>query len=269
MSDSLMEGYQAYVKANPEADYSGLGTDIQSFLSTPEAQEILSKHMRDIINSSGGIEVSTELLQEMSKEIMAGYMEYMTGLGEEAWENPEQHMMEYLQSPAAQVILEKWASEIFKVAENVTITPEQITTLSKDLAAGYQSYATDHGLPDPTKMGEHYIAYINTEDGQQRLTSGIAKVIDLDSLGAQVSRSMEEYMKQAMGTYAGVMSEVLGTQISSAMEQIVGQITGGIETAMQQSMSQIGTKLESAMGNAMSIDQDAFAKAFQMNMTGE
>ena len=272
MASSLMEGYKDYAKSNPEADYSGLGQDIQNFLSTPEAQTILSEHIRDIIQSNGGIEVSTEMLQEMLQELMVGYMEYMVYMedqGVDAWANPEQHMMDYLQKAKAQGILEEWAGDIFKVAGNVTITPEQIRALSQDLAAGYQRYTAANGLPDPSKIGEHYIAYMNTPDGQRRLTEGIAGAIDLDSLGTQISGSVEGYMQKAMGAYTGAISQALETQVSSALKQIVGQISGGLEGAMQQTMSQVGTRLQSAMGDAMSIDQDAFAEAFQMNMTGE
>ena len=43
----------------------------------------------------------------------------------------------------------------------------------------------------------------------------------------------------------------------------------GIQTVMQQAMGQIGTNLQKAMGDAMTIDTEAFADAFQMNMNEE
>ena len=43
----------------------------------------------------------------------------------------------------------------------------------------------------------------------------------------------------------------------------------GIQTVMQQAMGQIGTNLQKAMGDAMTIDTEAFADAFQMNMSEE
>lgn len=48
------------------------------------------------------------------------------------------------------------------------------------------------------------------------------------------------------------------------MGQIMEQIASGMESALGSMMSQIGSSLQ----NAMSIDADAFAEAFQMNMTG-
>ena len=56
---------------------------------------------------------------------------------------------------------------------------------------------------------------------------------------------------------------------TSAVAQIAGQMQSGIQTVMQQAMGQIGTNLQKAMGDAMTIDTEAFADAFQMNMSEE
>ena len=78
---------------------------------------------------------------------------------------------------------------------------------------------------------------------------------------------MGSYMAKAMGTYTGAISDVLETQIASAMNQIVTQITEKIGNAMQAAMGNVGTQLQNMLGSSMKIDTDAFAKAFQMNMT--
>ena len=63
----------------------------------------------------------------------------------------------------------------------------------------------------------------------------------MKSLESQLSSGMNAYMKQAMGAYAKSFGNALETQI--------------------------GQNLQSVMPDAMKIDTDAFAKAFQMNMT--
>lgn len=78
---------------------------------------------------------------------------------------------------------------------------------------------------------------------------------------------MNVYMKQAMRAYAKSFGNALETQISSAMEQIVGQMSSGMGKVMESAMTQIGQNLQSVMTDAMKIDTDAFAKAFQFNMT--
>lgn len=70
-----------------------------------------------------------------------------------------------------------------------------------------------------------------------------------------------------MGAYTGAISGAIETQITSAMNQIVTQITGGIGNAMQAAMGNVGTQLQNMLGSSMKIDTEAFAKAFQMNMT--
>ncbi len=57
--------------------------------------------------------------------------------------------------------------------------------------------------------------YLQTEDGQRRLTEGLEEAIDMDSLQEQIAGAVNGYMKQAMGAYMGAMSEAMTTQISS------------------------------------------------------
>ena len=72
-----------------------------------------------------------------------------------------------------------------------------------------------------------------------------------------------------MGTFSTEVGQALQTQITSAMQQIAAQITGNLENVMRQAMTQVGSQLQSAMGNALSINADAFAGAFEMGMDEE
>ena len=69
-------------------------------------------------------------------------------------------------------------------------------------------------------------------------------------LQSSIQTAMSTYLQTVMTAYMQQMSAALQTQVSAAM---------------QQSMSQLSTN----MANAMSIDEAAFADAFQMNMTEE
>ena len=107
----------------------------------------------------------------------------------------KRQLLEYLATAEAQEILNRWAGEIFGgIADNITITSDQIRKLASELAAGYQAYAAAGNGPDPSKMPEYFLAYLSTEDGQQRLTEGLAGVVDIDSLGRQISAAVESYM---------------------------------------------------------------------------
>ena len=65
--------------------------------------------------------------------------------------------------------------------------------------------------------------------------------------------------------YAGAVGTAIERQITSAMEQVMNQMAEGLQFSVGQAMTQIGSSLQ----NAMHVDEDAFAEAFQMNMTGE
>ena len=173
--------------------------------------------------------------------------------------------MEYLQTPEAQAVLTQWASNAIGDIGDVAITEDQLKKLASELAAGYQSYAAANGLPDPSRMGEYFLDYLGTDDAKQKLAAGIAAMVDTGSLESQISASIQSYMGQVMSSLSGEMVQSLETQITSAMTQVMNQISAGMESAMEQAVTRLGTNME----NAMSIDSDAFADAFTMNMSGD
>ena len=268
MASGLLAGYQEYAQEHPEADYSGLGDAFADFLQTPEGQEILSRNIQEIIQPGGGIEITADQIRRLFQDILAGYAEYVQDMGyEDAYQDPEQfsrYLTEYLGTAEARAILEQWGTEIL---ENVdfTVSGEQLQTLASELAAGYQSYAQSSGAPDPGRMGQYFMDYLNTEQARQLLTEGMEGAVDTSQMERQISEAVEEYMGSAMSSFGTQMRDALEEQISSAVEQAMNQLASGMETAMQQAMGQVGDSLQ----DAMNIDADAFAGAFQMNMSGE
>lgn len=266
LSESVMEGYQEYVKFHPEADYSNLAKDFMDYLMTDEAQKILKDNLQEIIESTGGFKITIDQMQELVQRVMEGYQKYAA---EKGYTDPDkfgEYLAEYLQTEEAKEIMNAWQQEIFGDTV-INITSDQLTKLARELAGGYSAYAAANGKADPTKMGEHFLNYLATADGKQRLMNGLSEVIDMDQLESQLSATMGSYMAKAMGTYTRAISDVLETQITSAMNQIVTQITEEIGNAMQAAMGNVGTHLQNMLESSMKIDTDAFAKAFQMNMT--
>ena len=265
MVSGLLAGYQEYAAQNPQADYSRLGEYFLQYLQTPEAQQILSDNIRDIIQSGADLTVSTEELQQLVQDVMAGYQEYAAANGYTDPDRFDEYLIEYLQTPEAQAVLSQWASNAFGDVGDVTITQEQLEKLASELAAGYQSYAASNGLPDPSRMGEYFLDYLGTDDAKQKLAAGIAGMVDTGSLESQISGAVQSYMGQVMSSLSGEMAQSLETQIISAVTQVMGQISAGMESAMEQAAARLGENMQ----NAMSIDPEAFAGAFTMNMSGE
>ncbi len=75
-------------------------------------------------------------------------------------------------------------------------------------------------FPDPSKMGEHFMDYLATDDGKKRL-GGLSEMIDMDELESQVSTIIGNYMNQAMGDLWEMLWPGTWTQMSSAMTQII------------------------------------------------
>ena len=265
IASDLLQGYQGYAAQNPAADYSGLGEDFLGYLQTDEAKQILSRNITEIIQSSGTVTVSNEQLQQLVREVMAGYQQYAASNGYTDINRFDEYLIEYLQTAQAQEILSRWASENIKIEGNVSITAEQLEKLSTEMVAGYQQYAAANGLPDPTKIDDYFMEYMATPEAQQKLSQGIAGMVDTGGVEEKLSTALQSYMQTIMGSYSQTMAQAIETQVSSAMEQMMGQISQSMESSMQEAMSQ----LSGNMADAFTINTEALQNAFQMNMTEE
>ena len=265
IASGLLSGYQEYAAQNPQADYSGLGEDFLGYLQTGEAQQILSRNITEIIQESGSVTVTNEQLQQLVREVMAGYQAYAAENGYTDINQFDTYLIEYLQTPQAQAILTAWASENIKIEGNVAITAEQLQKLSSEMAAGYQQYAVANGLPDPSKMSDYFMDYMATPEAQQKLSQGIAGMVDTGGVEEKLSGALQSYMETIMGSYSESMGQAIQTQVSAVMQQMVTQISQTMQSSMQEAMS----RLSDNMANAFTVNADALRNAFKMNMTGE
>ena len=265
LSASMLEGYQEYAKTHPEADYSNLQEDFREYLRSESARKILSDNLKEILKSNGEVTVSAEQIQELIRNLMKGYQEFLVKNGYTDPAKFDEYLTEYLQTEEAKKIITDWMEKIYPSDRELEISDAQLEKLTNELLAGYLEYAKGKGLPDPTKIGDHILEYLNTEDGQKRFSEGLVAAVDMDSLEQQLSKAMSSYMEQVMGT----MSESVAQALEQQVQQMMGQITKAMESSLQQTMSQFGTNLQNAMGNAISIDADSFANAFQMNLSEE
>lgn len=263
MAESLMEGYQLYVKDHPEADYSGLLESFQNYLKSPEAKAIMKQAVINIIEESDALTVTST---ELSGLFTGLKDEFAASVAEEDFQNVDEFYNALVSfmgtNPTA---VQKFNQLLEGKMGNITVTDEQMTALAKEIMKGYYDYAQAGNGPDPSKIGEYFLNYLQTEDAQNRLAEGLAGTVDMGNVESQLTQAVENYMRNAMSSYGNAVSQALSAQISSAMQQMMSQLAGGMGTAMSQAMANVGSSLE----NAMNIDGDAFADAFQMNMTGD
>lgn len=263
MAESLMEGYQLYVKDHPEADYSGLLESFQNYLTSDSAKSIMKESVVNIIKESGALKVTNAELSDL----FAGLKEeFAASVAEQNFQSVDEFYNALVSfmgtNPTA---VQKFNQLLEGKMENITVTDKQMTALAQKIMKGYYDYAQAGNGPDPSKIGEYFLDYLQTEDAQNRLAEGLAGTVDMGNVESQLTQAVENYMRNAMSSYGNAVSQALSAQISSAMQQMMSQLANGMGTAMSQAMANVGSSLE----NAMNIDGDAFADAFQMNMTGD
>ena len=131
LSESVMEGYQEYVKFHPEADYSNLARDFMDYLMTDEAQKILKDNLQEIIESTGGFKITIDQMQELVQRVMEGYQKYAAGKGYTDPDKFGEYLAEYLQTEEAKEIMNAWQQEIFGDTV-INITSDQLKKLTKN-----------------------------------------------------------------------------------------------------------------------------------------
>ena len=228
LTNDLFDGYQEYASAHPEADYSKLNEYFLEYLQTPQGQQRIQESIRDIISSGGGLQPDTSVSGgNAGGSVSGGDAGGIPGFG-----------------------------------EGFTITPQQIRALVKNIMEGYQEYAAANGLPDPEKMGEHFSAYLQTPQAQQKLSEGIAKAVNVEELQSQIANVLRGYMNTVMNSYSGAIAQALEAQITNAAQQVMSQLGSSVETAMRQAVDRLGDHMK----NGFHIDTEAFADAIQINM---
>lgn len=139
---------------------------------------------------------------------------------------------------------------------DVTVSEGGADKLAQDLMDGYETYLASH-------PGVTFSQYMDTPEAQAIFEAGMSQVLDMDQLQSELSKAMENYMRENMASYQEAVAQALQAQIAAVLQQAASQMGSQMESSMQQSMSQLGTAIQSAL----TIDPDAFASAFSMNMS--
>ena len=267
MTRDMIEGFQESLPEGSDLEIKNPVQSFQEYLNTEEAQKILEEGIREIISSGVSVTVPTEQLWGIAAQLVTDYQNYAKENNIE--ESSVATILAYLQLPEVQQNLMAQAEAAIRDSIDIQIQPDQVQKIFSSILAGYQEYAAENVLPGAAAVGEAYLDYLKSEDGQQRLYNNIAGAIDLESASREISEILdkegegirEEVEKQMDSGMEEAMSQ-LGAKIGSAMQQAAGQIGTSMANAIQQALGQMG----SAMENAVSIDEDAFMDAIQVNM---
>ncbi len=267
--NSLWDGYIDYAGDKPGTDYQNLGIYFTEYLQSDSAREILLQAIYDIYGDGGQVTVDLSQISTLGAQLIPSYLSYI----EENGGNAITDYMGFLNTPSAQSAMNSWIDSYISVDNNVTVTSDQLSSLTAQLVDGYNAYAAKNGYADLSKMASSFTKYLDTSEARELLTTTLSEVIDLNSLESQLGQEMQTYLTNMMNSYGSSLSGALNSQLSSAMSsvtsEISSQLSSQIEEMMTEMMDEMVLSLSDGMGDAMEIDEDTFADAFEFNMDSE
>ena len=267
MFDSLLNGYMTYSAQDPATDYQRLPEAVEAYLQTDALREMVAADVQTIVAENGGTVITQEALQNVISEVMAGFPAYLAANTPEPVtvenedgtvttipQEPAVGVEDYLQTPEVQAIITAAAADMLASLSTTSLSEEQRDRILGNILAGYQSYAADNNLPDPTLLGESFSEYMGTYEARSIIAAGVAQAVDTSELETQVSGMIASY------------STALSGALSTMMDQIVTALTDAVTVAMTDSLDQLMTTLTENFEDAFQIDFDAIAGAISMNM---
>ena len=267
----LLDGYGSYAAEHPEADYSRIWEYVMDYVRTPEVSGYLQEEICQILRSNVEAAVQPDQLQPLMQDLMAGFQEYAAANGFTDPEKSNEYLLMYLQTLEAQQKL-MGAADAIQISGDLSVLPEQMEEVISVILTGYQEYAAANHLPDPCKMGEYFMLYLQTPSARQKLSDGISEILDVGSLESQISGALNSFMeelgdplKELMSLDTGGFARIMQAQVTSILQQVLAQMGNVLADSMQQAMSQLGASME----NAFQINGEAFANAIEMNMDEE
>ena len=242
----ILTDYLDYASANPTTDYANLPDAISAYIASPQGSAVLSEQLTKIIIESGAANVDISAEMEAITQSFAIFA-ITNGLDPTDANN----FQAYLETEAGQAVVAEQSQIILaKIAGNINITTEQASEVSAALLAGYSEYATENNLPDPNALADSFQEYLATERAQALITDVVVSSVNTEEITNTI-------MNNVSGLTNSMVTQI-SEAISSALTVVISRLAENMTTALQDTFSN--------MGSALTIDEDAFASAFQFNM---
>lgn len=101
----LFEGYEDYIKKHPESNINKASDQVMQYLQSKEAMELLQKEIQEAIKESGQLQITTEQMQKIMKNVLKGYDEYAKKHNFTEIGDFDKYLTDYLQSEEAKQII--------------------------------------------------------------------------------------------------------------------------------------------------------------------
>ena len=121
----LVKGYEEYIQNKPDANINEISKQLTEYLQLKEVNELINKKIQEFIKENGSLTITQKQLEEIMKEILAGYEKYVNDNELVSVEDLNKYIVEYMNSDKAKDIITKNISKIM-TSQNLE---KQITTI--------------------------------------------------------------------------------------------------------------------------------------------
>lgn len=140
------------------------------------------------------------------------------------------------------------------LAGQVAIPTEQLNAVMMGLFQDFIAEEIAKGINDPAQISADLSLYLARPEVQATMSGALGSIVQSSGINEQLNTALQTYMQTTLISYVTTVSESLQSQLQT---QIAGKMTGMLAT------------LPAQIQHAIAIDQNAFASAFQMNMSEE
>ena len=250
----LAAGWLAVAQQDPSTDPSRLAGALTDYLGSDAARQIVEEGIQQALAENGAAAVTAEELEVMLTAVLAGYEDYAAAQDPEGTELPLAFLSDYLRSDAAQAALEAVAAELRERAMAFTLSPDQISALTRAVYEGYEAYAAESGMPGFESLIQSFTDYLSSDAATAILTEAVTKALDTSGLESRASALFSRY------------SASMGNAIGEAMETAMSGLTEQLTAAIAENLSGLTEQFAANLQDAFQIDPEALAEAFSMNM---
>ena len=243
----------------PEMDLSGLQIQDQ-VISAVRAQLIA-----DLPSLLSGIQFPPELFNELVQEILTDYMRFMQEQGYLDISTITELLSNYFRSDTFRTIVGDWAASLDTENQDEGYLQGKMDELAETLLYSLNAYLESHGTPQLPFLQNTFEEYLQTGRWKAFAQEKISDLLTENQIGEMLN-----------GYIHDTIQPIIDSQISSAVEDMEGQMADAAESVAAQVRSSTALCIRNGIQNTIShgeecisLDMNRFMTAFSMKLDAE
>ena len=246
-------------------DFSGI--DLSSVLSSLDFGDLMpTLSAKDIADLLGDVKINLNAadLSKLFKDLVQGYLDYSAGDARADLSALPDSFAQYMSTDAARDSISKTLRKILYHKSVNLITPDTLSVIVGEVAAGYPDYLSGLGLSDDGEY-TYFAEYLNSAEGRARLNSAAAKIRnqirsmlisaeDIASLTTVIIDGYEAYAKENLLPSAAYLLQSFSDYLKSdgTKKLITDAVANIVDTdSLQKAFKKYTDKMEGQMQKAM------------------